>query len=392
VRSSRGIGDLLVATTRSPDGAPSADLARLVDAVDVAEFVRAVAHHRVVGPVWRALGPTSLLDDDAAASLRGLHHAAVARHLLLLEGLAVTADALDGGSIPWLAFKGPVLAELVYARADERAYTDLDVLVPPSRLADAVAALERGGARLLDANWRLIADALPGELHLLLPSGGVLDLHWHVVCERDARRQVAFPTDAVFARSERREVAGRAVPVMDPVDTLVHVALHASLAGADRLVWLKDVEQCVGRGGTDWPLVRRRARELGAAVATGLMLARASSVLGVPVPAGVVRDLVPSPGLRWAMRAIDAVWPVQRARPGGSPARLIARAARHDASATRGEAVRRVASWARDGGSDPSRLHARALDAEFEGSLLHPAGTEEDRERYFRAVWSETGS
>jgi hypothetical protein len=196
----------------------------------------------------------------------------------------------------------------------------------------------------------------------------------------------------VFARSERREIAGRAVPVMDPVDTLVHVALHASLAGADRLVWLKDVEQCVGLGSMDWPLVLRRARELGAAVATGLMLARASSVLGVPVPAAVVRELVPSPGLRGVMGAIDAVWSVQRARPGGSPARLIARAARHDASATGGEAVRRVARWARDGGSDPSRLHARALDAGFEGSLLHPAGTEEDRERYFSAVRSETGS
>ena len=392
MRSSRAVGRLLGATTRALDGPPGPDLARLVDAVDQDEFVAAVEHHRVAGPVWHALAGTGLLDSDTASSLQALHRASVARHLLLLEGLTVTADALDGGSIPWLAFKGPVLAELVYARADERTYTDLDVLVPPARLADAVDALERSGARLLDANWRLIADVLPGELHLALPAGGVLDLHWHVVCEKDARRHIGFPAREVFSRSTRQEIAGRAVPVMDPVDTLVHVALHASLAGADRLVWLKDVEQCVLRHDVDWPLVVRRARENGAAVATGLMLARAAAVLGLAVPAGVVHELVPSSGLRWAMTAVDALWPVHRARPGGSPARLIARAARHDASATRGEAVRRVAGWARDGGSDPARLHARALDAEFEGSLLHPAGTSEDRERYFRAVRSETGS
>ena len=392
MRSSRGIGGLLVATTRSPDGAPSADLARLVHAVDVADFVRAVAHHRVVGPVWHALGPTGLLDGDTAASLQALHRASVARHLLLLEGLAVAADALDGGSIPWLVFKGPVLAELVYARPDERAYTDLDLLVAPAHLPDAVHALELSGARLLDANWRLIADDVPGELHLLLPSGGVLDLHWHVVCEKDARRHVGFPAEEILARSGRREVGSRAVPVMDPVDILVHVALHASLAGADRLVWLKDVEQCVLRHDVDWPLVVRRAREHGAAVATGLMLSRAAVVLGLEVPTEVVHELVPSPGLRWAMTAVDSVWPVHRARPGGSPSRLIARAARRNASATRGEVVRRVAGWARDGGSDPARLHARALDAAYEGSLLHPAGTPEDRERYFRAVRSETGS
>ena len=120
MRSSRAVGRLLGATTRALDGPPGPDLARLVDAVDQDEFVTAVEHHRVAGPVWHALAGTGLLDSDTASSLQALHRASVARHLLLLEGLTVTADALDGGSIPWLAFKGPVLAELVYARADER--------------------------------------------------------------------------------------------------------------------------------------------------------------------------------------------------------------------------------------------------------------------------------
>ena len=319
-----------------------------------------------------------------------MYLASVARHLMLLRGLGFVADALDGARISWVAMKGPVLSELIYRRSDLRSYNDLDVLVAPTALQAALAALERSGGRLLDANWRLIAETVPAELHVAMPDGGVLDLHWHVVCERQVRRRVHVPTAGLLARSRRESIGGRQIPVLDPVDTLVHLAVHASLSGADRLGWLQDVEQCILRWPPDWPAVVQRARAGGASVATAVVLGRARAALGAPVPDGVLRDLVPSAAWRRLLAATDSIWPVPRLSAGGSPARLLARAARDDVRVTLAEATRRTLAWVRSGGRLEPLDRDRDLDATFGGSLLHPAGTVDQREAYFTAATTES--
>ena len=65
---------------------------------------------------------------------------------LVRDVLARVGAVLDAAGIPWLVFKGPVLSSSVYCDSGMRRYSDLDVLVPPDRFADAVAAME-------DANY-----------------------------------------------------------------------------------------------------------------------------------------------------------------------------------------------------------------------------------------------
>ena len=218
----------------------------------------------------------------------------------------------------------------------------------------------------------------------------MLDLHWHVVCERHARRRVLVPTGGLLARAHRQRVGNRMVPVLDPVDTLVHLAVHASMSGADRLGWLKDIEQCLLRWPPDWPEVVDRARTGGAAVPTAVVLARSRSVLGVPVPDDALAALVPSGGWRRLLATTDAVFPVSRLAPGGSPARLIARAARDDVPGTLWETAGRAWDWVRGGAQVKPLNRSRDLDPAFAGSLLHPAGTANDRRAYFAAVREET--
>jgi hypothetical protein len=223
-----------------------------------------------------------------------------------------------------------------------------------------------------------------------MPEGGVLDLHWNVVCERDARRRVHLPTADLLNRARRMRVAGRDVPVLDPVDMLVHLAVHASLSGADRLVWLKDVEQCLLRWPPDWGKVVELAQETGASVATGVVLGRARSVLGVAVPEKVLHDLVPSAGWRRVLATTDVLWPVPRLGMGGSPARLVARASRDDVAQTRREAGSRLAEWVRGGGRTRPRSRERDLDPSYPGSLLHSSGGVGDRDAYFASARRES--
>lgn len=384
------VGSLLVGCVGERVAASPAQLAELALRVDGALLMPAVRHHGIAGCVFVAVGRADVLAPDAARGLEQAYLAARARHLLMLEGLRWAADAFDGAGVPWATFKGPALSEVVYRRPDLRSYSDLDVVVSPAALDEAVRALEADGGRLLDANWRMLVETLPGELHVAMPAGGVLDLHWNVVCERDARRRVNLPTADLLARSRRTSVGGVHAPVLHPVDTLVHLAVHASLAGADRLVWLKDVEQCLIRWAPDWSEVVDLARLTGASVATGLVLGRARSVLGVPVPDSVLRDLIPSAGWRRVLAAADAVWPVPRLAARGSPARLVARASRDDVAATRREAAHRLADWVRGGGGSQPRSRERDLDPSYPGSLLHSSGGAAHREAYFASARLES--
>ena len=61
-----------------------------------------------------------------------------------------------------------------------------------------------------------------------------IDLHGHVVCARHQRRAYAINPSAMLEGSRMVKVSGHDVPTFDPVDTLLHLGLHAARAGADR--------------------------------------------------------------------------------------------------------------------------------------------------------------
>ena len=72
---------------------------------------------------------------------------------------------------------------------------------------------------------------------------------------------------------------------LEPADALVHGCLHAALAGANKLIYLLDVDM-LARSVTDWDEVVARAQSWGAQAQTALVLARTSRVLGAPIPSG----------------------------------------------------------------------------------------------------------
>src|SRR5205085_2726171 len=73
------------------------------------------------------------------------------------------------------------------------------------------------------------------------------------------RRATRISMEDVFARARSVTVDGVEVRTPDAVDTLIHLALHACLAGGGRFVWLKDIEQAVANDRPAWEEVVRRS-------------------------------------------------------------------------------------------------------------------------------------
>jgi hypothetical protein len=389
MRRAAQLGRVLRACVAEHDWSqPPRELASGVAGLDLTGLAATAEHHGVSGCVMRSMRLVRGVSATTLAELEESYHLALASHLRTIADVQLLADLFEGLRIPWIVLKGPVLADVVYRDAGLRSYLDLDVLVQPAALGRALSGLEKVGCRVVEQNWTMVRRQMVGEIHLVAKNGSMLDLHWHLF--NDARLRASFDvrTEALFESSRVVPLGGRSVCTLQPVETLVHLALHAAMAGGNRLVWLKDLEQSVLNEAPDWNAVIEKATAWQARFAVGAMLARAERALGVPVPHGVLRELVPAKSWRCLLQAVDRLPPTERSTGRSSPARIVARSARADARSSGRELRQHLASrW------QQKRFAlfppAQDWDDASAGSILHPAGGESDRMAFLDEVARE---
>ncbi|MBD8061583.1 nucleotidyltransferase domain-containing protein [Oceanitalea stevensii] len=365
----RAVGELLRAVCRD-DGDVTAAASLPADAV-----VAAARHHRVSPLAHVRLRETA---PAVAEALRADRDAAKSLHIRAGMLLAHVSEVL--ADVPWVVFKGPVLSELAHPVPGVRPYGDLDLLVAPQDLRAVSRALLAAGWEVGDYEDMLRNPQTPGEMHWFTPAGIQVDLHWAMINMGSRRRLFRIDTDALLARRRRVRIGLGQAWALDEADALVHVALHAALAGGNRLAWMVDVDQLSRQVGS-WRVVAARATEWGAQAQLALALRRATATLGTPVPADVYRMLGTSLPLRVVLDAVDRLVPVERQRRDASPSRLVARAVRPGA-------LRTVAQVARNAGQGVvDRLAPR------EGATVaRVTAGEEALEIYLRAVEDSAGT
>jgi hypothetical protein len=133
-----------------------------------------------------------------------------------VEVLRRSARALGAVGIYAMPLKGLWLQHYVYASVEERAITDVDVLVPHGAFALARRALEGAGFQPRSGNASEVALRAPG---LPLP----LDLHARLFMPG----AFALSTQAMFARASKPvDLEGARVVLPDPIDAFCHLVGH----------------------------------------------------------------------------------------------------------------------------------------------------------------------
>lgn len=379
----------LVASAREHDG-PPAEVESVVRAGRVGPLLRLARHHRMVPFVHRDLRRIPGADARTLQVLDRHEITQTANQMRIVTDLA-GFEASMAPEIPWITFKGPVAAQLLYGRPELRTYRDLDVLVPRADFRRTVAFLQRSGVEVIDRNWTLITREQRGQLHVTLPLGTVADLHWHLLNRGVVREAFTVDMEGVLARARTVTISGTPVRTLGTADTLVHLGLHSALAGGDRLIWLKDIERAIAVDEPDWDEVVERALAWRAGAALAVMLRRAAVALGADVPVWVARDLDPSGTRRRVGEVVDRRWPTGAATGDASPAWFWPQLVRDGRLATIGSilqrSVRRPASAVHQLLGEPGgggRDHEPA-------AVLHPSGGDAVRERYLRELDDEEG-
>ena len=301
------------------------------------QLVSVASMHRVPGPLAAAFARMGV---DIPVELQRQQEGAALARMTALHDFEFLASVLGAIDVPYLAFKGQVLTTLVGRNEWERPSLDLDVLVRVADMERAVDALVRAGSVLLDRNWDLMCERMIGEMHLLLPSGTSLDLHWHLLVNESMRDDFTPDHEALFRTARSVELDGTLVPTFGSAETLVYSCLHAAISGGHRMVSLKDIERLVDFDRPAWPDVIDVARRWRAEVVVGAMLGRTQRILGLQLPETIIPALISSRSLRLALGALDRRRPVQENTKDESLLRLVTRSIGPDLRST----IRRFAS------------------------------------------------
>ena len=384
VRTRQELGEALTAILRDPPPPGLRPQLEWFLPDDLPQLALHASRHRVAPFVSRALRTARLTPSpEASAELDRTHAHWAAVHLLALEDLRTLGDVLGGADVRFLVIKGPVLAEHHYPSPDLRAYDDLDVLIAPGDFESAIAALEGAGLDLVDRNWELIRGEGRAQLHLQLPLGTLADVHWSLLNRGTVRDAFDVPTDALMANARELEIAGMSVRTLDAEDTLLHLCVHATLSGGDRLIWSKDVERAIVVDAPAWDEVIRRARSWRAGPSVAIALDRARGQLGTPVPDAVLRDLYGSSVRRAITTGVDRWRPPERSIGEMSAAVLwsqVCRAGWGDTfHALRGRATRRSRNVLQGADPDDAPIYRPTGDAADETGYLHDVSEPEGR-------------
>ncbi len=218
----------------------------------------AAKHHRMVLPLAAAIRAAGL-DGPAVRQVEGnaLARSVVAQRLT--RAASDVSEWLEGAGIRHAVLKGPVVAGAYPGGVRE--FSDLDVLVDQASVPVALEVLRGHGIEPAPSQPAWPRDDAFGEIELVMPGIGTLELHSDLIVRADVRAAHALRMPALLDRRRRLRLPGGELPSLDVIDNLLHVALHATISGGNRLGWFADITWLVEQGGFSWEELVARAHD-----------------------------------------------------------------------------------------------------------------------------------
>ena len=193
------------------------------------------------------------------------HYTKTAQIVLQTHATAQLLQAFVVANIPVIAFKGLTLRERVYARPEQRAASDVDVLVRRTDWERADVLLQALGYIISpdDHAWTSeFACAFMGETPYRR-GAMVVDLHWHLTAISSFRATTAFDLDGLWTRAIPTEIAGAPALRLCPEDEILHLCYHTAVHhGLAHPHGYRDILGVlrVERDTLDWSVLTERAR------------------------------------------------------------------------------------------------------------------------------------
>ncbi|MCC6580500.1 MAG: nucleotidyltransferase family protein [Phycisphaeraceae bacterium] len=181
------------------------------------------------------------------------------RILYVLERLAAR---FHQAGVPLMALKGAALQLTLYRQPWQRTMGDLDVLVSPDRIEQAMELIRAEGGQISQTLMR--PDFFPRyyyEAQITFPGIVPVVMDLHIRPFRPLRYARHVPDDGLWDRALPVDLGGHPVMIPSPDDMLLHLAVHLAIHGGAGQRWRRDIVQWIARYGDvlDWDRLLRTA-------------------------------------------------------------------------------------------------------------------------------------
>jgi hypothetical protein len=228
----------------------------------------------------------------------------------LLDQLGELLPFLHRGGIPTLLLKGPALVVSAYADVGVRPMSDIDVLVPIERVADATRMLQERGW-IPQSPLTAVGVRLTHSLLFRHPRRVPIDLHWHVFeeCCRPA------DDDELWAASVPVTIGSAPTRVPSHEDQLLHVCAHGEKwVHVPGIRWIADAVTIIRHGAVHWERLVAEAVRRRFALRMRTQLDYLRSAFEAPIPAEAMAMLAAASSSR--LERFEQRWGVRdRRRP-----------------------------------------------------------------------------
>jgi hypothetical protein len=222
-------------------------LSKILMQLKPSKLLEVLQWHRVYPAfysVWRNLPPhNDIAWQKFELDLKSLVEKNRLRMMQKTVRLIQVIKALENAGIPAISLKGPALAFQLFGDVTMRSSWDLDILVPPEFLAQAVEVIKG----LHYSNFFLKDKLTPKQWNYSIKhfhhftffdEDNCVELHWRLM---HVEHLTNFRNADLWIKPRQIEVAGAFIKVLDNKFELAHLAAHGASHSFFRLAWLYDL-------------------------------------------------------------------------------------------------------------------------------------------------------
>ena len=233
----------------------------------------------------RLLRQVSSLPPRVRTEIQEASRRALEGTLSLSGELVRILRSLNAAHIECLPFKGPALAAELWGNFTLRQSMDIDLLIRPDQLVQAVEVLSSCGySPEPEAGWKKLLPAAV-ELPMKKPGMPPLELQWGIAPRCFA---VDFSMSECWQRARPYEFGGQSTLAFAPEDLLMVLCIHGWKHAWNRLLWAADVARVLRKStALNWEALLVRAKASGTANILLLGVEMAEQLFAAPVPAEI---------------------------------------------------------------------------------------------------------
>ncbi len=219
------------------------------------------------------------------------------RNQLLAEELARVLGLLSEAGIRVIPLKGVALAQALYGDAAARVCVDIDILVPPKDVTQAIQLILASGYHAESSHPYFSQLTLRHGRHFHAVREGrgisfVVEVHWKLV-QHSSKNEEAV--NDLWAEARPQTCFGQPAFSFSPEWEFLYLSIHAADHDWQILKWLADIHQAALSGAVNWQKAMEKAGRMELDRVIRHTLAVTSLLLGTPLPVPCSPATLPEP-------------------------------------------------------------------------------------------------